>query len=313
MVMSWFGFKKGGSAKIIFSIDETHLYMCVVLANKVIALDNRELASVTEEHLLTALNELSNQHKLVGYKTHLILPEEQYQLLMTDKLNTDEKEMAKALRWKLKDLFEFPVNQTVLEVFPVPSHVAPEQQQKVYVVAANKSFLEMCVEAFNQALMPLKQIDITLFSLRNMIAAAENKKGTKIILSFSGTQYALTIYNDGNIYLARKLNLIGGMGVGTSNQAFFEQLMLEIQRSTDYCLSELKLTEPKEIMLSPFFLGQKELLTYLQQNLAQTITCIDLNEILEMEIPLAFEEQVQYQDCLGAALTMDTQPKKENV
>jgi hypothetical protein len=59
---------------------------------------------------------------LLGASCRVVLAPGQYQLLLMDALEVPEEEMAKAIRWRLKGLVEYPINDIALDVFIVPPH-----------------------------------------------------------------------------------------------------------------------------------------------------------------------------------------------
>lgn len=77
---------------------------------------------------------------------------------------------------------------------------------------------------------------------------------------------------------------------------------MEIQRSTDYCLSELKLPAPKEVVLSAAFLMQGAMVAYLTKNLDQQVRCIDFNELVQSNKLILLKHQMALYPNIGHGL-----------
>lgn len=160
--MDWFHRTKKNEKKIVFSLDENNLFVAAMEGKKLLFSDQILLESLNSSTLSLAVEHLAEKHHLVAKKATLILPESRYQLLMTDKLPVAEAEMTNAIRWKMKGLLEFPINESTLDTFSVPSHGTGGKRNTVFVVATSKKFIQSCVEAFSKALVPLVRVDIAV-------------------------------------------------------------------------------------------------------------------------------------------------------
>lgn len=290
-MMQWL--QRGKSLKhAIFSLDESLLLLAIMQNEKLVLFDSFVLETANADTIYAALRNMVDKYYLVGCQTSLVLSDAYYQLLMTDQLSVPEEEMTSALRWKMKGLLDMPINDAALDTFIVPSHGMGQKRKKVFVVAAEKAFLNQCVAAFEKALIPLSHIAIELLSLKNLVTSEVAAKQTQLLISLSKSQCVLTIIYDKNIYLVRKPKIDSITFENTEDNGLYEQLLLEIQRSTDYCLSELKLPAPKEVVLSSAFLMQGTMVAYLAKNLEQQIKCIDLNELVNTDklIPLKHQK-----------------------
>lgn len=304
--------KNGDKRNVVFSFDENHVYVVVADGAEVQYLDEAALDAFNNTTIKVAIAHLTSIHKLAGQKVSLVLPDNHYQLLMTDQLKLPEPEMLKAFQWKLKGLLDYPVNDAVLDLFLVPAHGLGGQRLKAFVVAAKKSFVEMWCDLFEQSLLTLDKVDISIFSTKNLVTAMSSTSGTKIAVNVSESKCQLTIFCDQNLYLVRNLDL-DVVGVEqTLEKMFWQQLLLEIQRSTDYCISELKLAEPNEFLLGPAFIKQKGLLEFLTENLTKPVHCLDLNQLIKSKVKIVEEKQQMFSSCVGELLAeIETEQKDE--
>lgn len=304
--MDWYKKRHRPLKQVVFSIDDNNIYLAVNKGNELLIIDQVLLESINAEAITNAVSSLAEKHSLIGLSCTLVLPEQRYQLLMTDPLNVPEPKMAQALRWNMKGLLELPVNDVALDVFFVPPHGTGEQRKKVFVVAVAKAFIQICLDAFEKSLIPIKKVDIGLFSLRNLIIAASPIKQTQLLINLSENQCLLTIFHDQHVYLVRKLN-VGSLNMDESlDESLFDKIELEIQRSIDYCLSELKLPAPNQIVFDPSFLLHEPLLEYLKKHLSQKICCLDLNNTISGSIELTPQKQKSHYLCIGNAIGVES-------
>lgn len=253
-----------------------------------------------ETTLKNVLTGLVKRHDLSNYPCTLILDPLQYQLLMTDKLNVPDDEMANALKWRVKGLLDYPADDVVLDVFLVPPHGTGEQRKKAFVVASSESQLLKRVQLFERNLISLERIDVSELAERNIVSCFLREKCTAILLSPHAMQCQMTIYYGHEIYLVRRIPLkIDNDG----DKAQFESLVLELQRSIDYCISELKLPEPKFVYLSPHLSATETLLPYLSEQLTQSICPLDLNQVVKVKEPLSAKQCQQGWLSFGGAIT----------
>lgn len=310
--MDWFAHKKS-RRQVIFGLDDSLLLIAIAKQGRLFQFDSVVLETINADTLCMAVSMMVERYHLIGAEISLVLSDTYYQLLMTDQLAVPEAEMASALRWKMKGLLEIPSNEALLETLVVPAHGLGEKRKKVLVVAAEKAFLTKCIHAFEKALIPLSFVGIELFSLRNLSIFNAPGKQTQLLLSLSNSQCLLTVLYDKNIYLVRKPKIDPIALDNSLDEQLFEQILLEIHRSTDYCLSELKLPAPKEVILSPAFLMQGALANYLNKHLEQTLRTLDLNEMIQCDkvIPLKFQQALFLN--VGLMLEQDLQEKQEMI
>ena len=111
-----------------------------------------------------ALKQFVNKNHLRGMSAVLTLPSSEFDLHQLERPDVPEAELAQALRWKLKDLIDYPVSRAVVDVFPA----APSRHgstNSVFAVSADKDKLSERVEQIKSAGLKLARIDIAVLSL----------------------------------------------------------------------------------------------------------------------------------------------------
>ena len=87
-----------------------------------------------------------------------------YQLALVEAPDVPPAELRAAMRWRLKDTIDFPVEQAVIDVFDVPAQSRGGQGRMMYAVAAHRSAVERSAAAL-QSIPTFDVVDVPEFEL----------------------------------------------------------------------------------------------------------------------------------------------------
>ena len=176
----------------------------------------------------------------------VILPGDSYQLTQIETTDLEEHERRDAARWQIRERIDYPPEEAVLDLYEIPPF-GGERRPLTYVVSAQQKVLKERIAAIKENGLSLQAIDIPEFSLRNVCDLfTEEERGLAILLLLEHSGI-LVVVRDGILYLVRWLS--SGMDdllpyAEGDFEALTEQLdaiVLEIQRSFDYCESTFQL------------------------------------------------------------------------
>lgn len=222
----------------------------------VLSEDKREL-SVLETEKYNDLGELpqvfeqmlEKQDILIG-KVNIVLSTQLYSLLQIDKPQLPDDEMVSALPFMAKEYVSEPVHSLVFDYFNVPN------QNKINLVYCAKSVVEMIVGMMTKAKLELANIGIEELATVNLFQVSQDtevKSSTQMLISQQDFQeVSLTIIYDNQLYFSRKLRGYARLRELTADQfesGLLDNFSLEIQRSADFVVSQLKIPEVKRINL----------------------------------------------------------------
>lgn len=268
---------------------------------------SEDLSQVISQGLTNDVERLN----LIGASCQVVLTPDQYQLVLMDALNVPPEEMAKAIRWKLKGLIDYPLNDIAVDVYPIPPYGVAGRQKKVLVAVTPMSKLKNKLSLFESAYLRVAGVGISELALRNILAlVSKDSPSPIIVISLENGMHKLQIFFENYLYLVRALNMPSNvMEDGASG---VDNVLLEIQRSMDYCLSELKLSEVKKIYFTPGYHQANTLLSYLNTELAQEVELLDLAKIIEVEPGMNWKKQHDCFYSIGGALNhIHVQKQKE--
>jgi MSHA biogenesis protein MshI len=239
-----------------------------------------------------------------------LLSANEYQIMMVDAPNVPVSELKTAIRWKIKDSLSCHVDDATIDVLQIPTNkYGGERPQSLYAIAASNETVRKCIELFEKARIELSVIDIPETAQRNIAVLFETEGRGLAMLTFGDDGGLLTITCDGELYLARHLDITRGQLQDADEnlrQQYQDRVELEVQRSLDYFDRQFQHVPVTRILLSaPESLELDKSLT---ASLGLPVETLDLAQAMDIvAVPeLADSEFACYAlPALGAALRQE--------
>jgi MSHA biogenesis protein MshI len=239
-----------------------------------------------------------------------LLSANDYQMLMVDAPNVPVDELKTAIRWKIKDSINCHVDDATIDVLLIPTNkYGGDRPQSLYAIAASNETIRKCIELFEKARIELNVIDIPETAQRNIAALYEMEGRGLAMLAFGDEGGLLTITCDGELFLARRIDITLGQLQDADEelrQQYLDRVELELQRSLDYFDRQFHHIPVNRILLSaPESLGLDKLLA---TNLGMPVEMLDLAQGMDISaVPeLTDSEFASYAlPVLGAALRQE--------
>ena len=229
---------------------------------------------------------------------NVVAPDGSYQLLLVDRPDVPDAEVAAAVRWKIRELVTSPVDDSVVDVFDVPAQ-ARGSRNMVYAVAAHAESVRQLANQVKDCGAPLESIDIAELCMRNIATELEQDRFGVALLLVRGHRGVLTVTRDKTLYVIRQMEI--PLGSTEISGDAMSAVALELQRSLDYFESHYDQRPVREVVLAPSADGMA-LCAALGQELAVNVSLLDLNELLETPEGLTPQEQSDCLLAIGAAL-----------
>lgn len=252
------------------------------------------------------LIKLSAQYNLARSRCTTVLDVADYSLLLTEAPDVPAEELRAALRWRIKDLIDFHINDATLDVFDLPGEKVTGRARPMYAVAARSPAIQRRVDLLTGVGINLDVIDIPELSQRNLAALLPEDAQGVVLLSFAPTNGLLTITKQGELYLSRTMDTgLDALTRSDDPAAYFDRVVLEVQRSLDYYDSHFRQSPIAQIVLTPVAREIPGLVDYLKANLNGTVSIMDLSQVLNVgkELPAALQSLCLA--TLGAALRVE--------
>ena len=212
-------------------------------------------ASLPADPAAETLARVRREYGLARSACVTLMAQGDYQLQMMEAPNVPEAELRSAVRWRLKDVLDYPPDAATVDVIRVPTGPnAPLRGGSVYAVAARNERIAETMAKFSEAKLLLKAIDIPEMAQRNVASLYEVPERAVAMLSLSAQGGLLTFSAAGELYLARSID-VGAAQLqhadGELRGQLFERVVLEIQRSLDHFDRQFSHLPVSKLVLAP--------------------------------------------------------------
>ncbi len=273
------------------SISMVHINAADPAHMKILANQHILCSSDTEKQ--AALQVFVQKHGLETMACHTIIELQDYKVTLLDSPPVAEAELISSVRWMLKDVINYPLDEACIEVFHIPLPRARDSMKLIYAVVAPLKNM-IAVEKFIQSAgLSLHSLGIPELALKNALwFFGEITRGSLLIYLHKNLG-KLILIDDNAIHMVRNIDL-------RDNAA--ETLILEIQRYIDYSNTLFRQNLCTQFLITPNNLST--------EIASQVKTALDTDTI---EIPfikffpnghdIPKEQQAPLLVALGAALS----------
>ncbi len=244
------------------------------------------------------------------FQVSTVLAGGHYQMFSVDAPNVPPAELRTAVRWRLKDMLDFHVDDATIDVLDIPvDKTAAVRQHAMFAIAARNTVIEQRQKQFALAKIQLLAIDIPEMAQRNISALLETEGRGLAMLSFDEDGGLLTVSFKGELYLSRRIDVTLVQLLDTEHarkHQRFEKITLELQRSLDHFERQFHFISVARLLLAPSpVTGLEE---YLSSNLYTPVERFDLADAFDVAaVPelAALDLQQALFSALGAALRFE--------
>lgn len=220
-----------------------------------------------------------------------------YQSLLIEAPNVPDDELRGAIRWQIKELINFHVDDAVFDHVPAPG--GGGRPPGLYVVVAQSAAVRELAQPFHEAGLPLAAIDVRESAQHNIAARLAPADYGVAVLHVGGDAGLLTFSFGHDLIFSRRIDLHGVEG-----DALRERVALETQRSVDYFERQYAWFPLARLYLSPDS-GNAPLRAMLSDYLPIGVEVIELAELFVLDgapaLNDAAEQHIAFH-LLGAAL-----------
>ncbi len=248
------------------------------------------------------LHDWLKQAGLLSARAVFSLSVDDYQMLQVAPPEVPDNELRDAVRWQIRDLVDFPIEEAVVDVFQVPRDTQREGARTAYVVVARQNLLRQKVALLKDTKLKLQAIDIPELVLRNIGNLLPHADRGAALLYFGPDSGQMVICRAGKLCLARTINIgAEALRPGASYwQDMVDSVALEIQRSLDFFDSNFSQPAINSLALAPLGFSSADLMASLGEALGMTVQALDIEQLLDC--PMLPDRLEQCLLAIGAAL-----------
>ncbi len=254
-----------------------------------------------------ALRALRRTRRLQQHRSVALLQHAQYQLLTLDAPELPRAEWRDAMRWRLKDMVDFAVDNAGIDVLDIPADPQQRRAPSLIAIAAPRSALQPLVDAASDAGTPWHAIDVAETALRTIaVLAAEPGRG-EALLHVGRAHSTLVVTAQGELLMSRHIEVTHEQLTEPDEalrQQSFERASLELQRTLDNVERQFSHANLARLQVAPgaplqAFIEYVRDLVYVPVTAFDLAALIDLSAVPELSDP---SEQAAYLPAIGAAL-----------
>lgn len=266
------------------------------------------------------LSSLARQYQLDAADCTSLMESGHASLLLVEAPEVDPTELKAAVRWRIKDLIDFHVDDAVIDVFDIEGQRG--RTKMMYVVVARIATVQEHIDLLEEAGVNLAVIDIAELAQRNIAALLPEDQNGVALLHLTSRGGLLTLTRQGSLFLVRNLEfgtdqLMAAVPAATKSEftldddvapalrRLMDTIVLEIQRSVDYFESHFGLPPISGLVIAPLAQPVPGLAGYLGGHLGLPVRMLDLNTVLDCERTLSDELQALCLPAIGAALRVE--------
>lgn len=256
----------------------------------------------------TALERLVRTHDLEGRTCTTLVPPGDYSLILVETPQVPEAELRQAVRWRVKDLIDFSVDDAVVDVFEVPTLKGGRDNMLYAVVARSRSVGDLIADLTDVGLA-LEYVDIPELAIRNLTALMPEDVGGVAFVHLDDQAGLITITRQNTLYLSRRFDYgrarlveSGATEIGPEVEGLLDAIVIEAQRSLDYFESHFAQPPVQGVVLSPLGVEIAGVAEYLSSQLGVPTRITSLGELIETEAEIGDELAADCLPAIGAAL-----------
>lgn len=245
----------------------------------------------------------------------LVLNPDEYQLHLVETPDVPASELREAVRWRVRDLIDFPVDEAAIDVFDMPQQAASgrDSTRMMNVVVARTPVIAQKAALINRSGGELEVIDVPDLVLRNLLSLTPaDRTGAALLYVEQGLSLIL-ITSESNLYLSRRVfiglqDLAALSGLDEHGEDFrrgASAIALELLRSLEYYEAHFARPPVESLYIAPMGALGVALQRHLSKALGVKVEDLDLSRLLDGAGGMTVEQQSRCLMAVGAALRQD--------
>ncbi|MDB5801907.1 MAG: mannose-sensitive agglutinin biosis protein MshI [Rhodocyclales bacterium] len=240
--------------------------------------------------------------KLRRHRCMAVLNTNEYQIVQAELPTVPDEEIRPALRWTVRELVDYPVDQIGADYLEVPFDKSRGGvSRSAYIVCAKRSVLDRYVDAFESVKARLHVTDVPETAHRNLATLCGAEGKGVALLGVTQDYCLLTFTLDGELCMARRIDVgLRAMLAADSSQRVqqFDRVLLEVQRSLDAFERQFHFAPLSRLLVSPTP-DTVDLMPFLVDNQDMKVESLDLSELIDFSAVPELAQPGQLANCLN--------------
>jgi MSHA biogenesis protein MshI len=259
----------------------------------------------------SSLERVAKEFGLKRYRCTTLLKPQEYQILLVEAPAVKPNELKSAVRWRIKDMLDYHVDDATIDVLDVPVPAgAAQRAHYMYTVAARNDIIRATVDRFTGAGIALAVIDIPDTAQRNVAVRLESEQRAVVALTFDSHGGLITVSHAGELYLSRRLDITPaqfGDATAEARTRLLDRVLVEVQRSLDHCERTYPFFALGRLLIGPF-VGDDDLRAHLAANLYLPVELLEMARVARLPAGARSwdaAQQAKWLKLIGAGLRVE--------
>lgn len=305
-MLELFGRKKRVEGVVGLSVNDSRIAMAHIVRGPDELMLERCLRETIDKpgSMKELLARMVAEQGLTKAMCNLVLSPRDYNVYLIEAPQVESDEISSAVRWKIKDLLDMPVEDAIIDVFQLPEDAFQGRNKMLYAVAASRPQVEQMINMVDRAGLTLQSIDIPEMAMRNISKQFIDDSNGLAFVSLKESGSTLNITRNGQLYLARRINTRVAADVMAQNdwEMVRDRLALEIQRSLDYFESQVGQSPVARIMIAPRERDTEAMMSALSDALAVPVGLVDFIHEMPAQEGISLDIKGANMMVIGAAM-----------
>lgn len=236
----------------------------------------------------------------------LILGLNDYKLLLAEAPPIPLEDLRVLMPAKVKDSLPWELQDGTNDVFKLPDDAFRGRKKSVYIASAKTNMIRERIDLLHKINIKPKVVgitELTMLGFEEMIKD-KNVDSSYGLLTLTDSEGVVNMMHDGTIYLTRRLHIALSdlQNKELDKRNFFDQIILEIQRSIDFYESQMGKGGVKNIYILPTSQDISSGFDYIIENISTNITKLNPYEKLKGTSEISTKDKAYCVNCLGEAI-----------
>lgn len=167
-------------------------------------------------------------------RCQMVLAPELYALSLMERPDVADDEVKEAVRWRMQENVEFPMDNASLDLFELPE-AADRGKSMVFVAAMPTETLKTLVGEVHATGLEVETVDIAELSLRNVVHGLfPSPDQNMALLRVTSNAGMINVSRGEELFLSRRMAGVPGEFSKAAWEDYQDRLLLQVQRSIDY-------------------------------------------------------------------------------
>jgi MSHA biogenesis protein MshI len=237
-----------------------------------------------------------------------------YSLVLVEAPDVKPDELRAAIRWRIRDLIDFHIDDAVVDAFEIPQKNTAGRNRMMYAVVAKSGDVRALIDELTRAGLRLDVVDIPEMALRNIAALLPEDSAGMALLHLGEQRGLIVITRQQKLYMSRRietgLSALPDTAIHAGDrdtiEDWLDRIITEIQRSLDYYDSHFSEPPVSAVVVCPTGREIPGMTEYMTKQLGIAARILDVNAIIDSELPLDGATQADCLLAIGAALRQES-------